>query len=157
MATLLDYTMFAGPYPQRMIAIHPAVDCSPMSKPVQGGPVYYRQPEVIQLVEVSAPPTIEHPSTITETSMPSSSSYSSSCSSEDESEDDEDCSSYCSSDPEEMEESAHGYYDDTYSTRLRRVNAWRDGFAKAMGAAITSGEHTPARSAYTQSLTALQS
>ena len=67
-----------------------------------GGPVYYRQHEVIQLVEVSAPPPAPHPSTITTSSVPSSSAYTESCSEEsdddDEDEDESVVSSYCSSD-----------------------------------------------------------
>lgn len=139
-AAVLDYNMFGHHHP-RILALHqqPLM----LSKPVLGGgPVYYhQQPEVIQLVEVSAPqPSLQHPYS----SEAFSSCYSSSSdSSETDSEDDEGCTSYCSSDPEEMEESGHGYYDDTYGTRLSRVLAWRDGFAKAMGVAVSSGESSP--------------
>lgn len=114
----------------------------------QGGPVYYRQHEVIQLVEVPAPPRQQkqqqqHPSTITSSSLPSSSVYSDSCSSEAESEESEPvCSSYCSSDEDVaaiQEAGSYACYDDTYTTRLGRVLAWRDGFAKAMGVAFGSG------------------
>ena len=100
-----------------------------------GGPVYYRQHEVIQLIEVAAPPPAAHPSTITTSSMPSSSAYTQSCSSEGSGcdEDDESAvSSYCSSG--EGDEAARAYYDDTYGTRIKRVLAWRDGSAKALGA-----------------------
>ncbi|KAI0342956.1 hypothetical protein BDW22DRAFT_1428412 [Trametopsis cervina] len=109
-----------------------------------GGPLYYRQHEVIQLIEVPAPPRQQHPSTITSSSVASSSSYSASCDSE--ASESEPCSSYCSSDEESLEESPHGCYDDTYSTRLTRVLAWRDGFGKAMGVAFAPGDSTSAHS-----------
>ena len=90
--------------------------------------------EVIQLVEVSAPPQATHPSTITTSSVPSSSAYTESCSEESEADEEEESavSSYCSSD--EGDEAARAYYDDTYGTRIKRVLAWRDGAAKALGA-----------------------
>ncbi|KAI9062687.1 hypothetical protein FKP32DRAFT_1677200, partial [Trametes sanguinea] len=57
-----------------------------------------------------------------------SSSYDSS---DDDSEEDESiCSSYCSSD-EDADQDQAPVYDDTYKTRLNRVLAWREGFAKA--------------------------
>lgn len=146
MASILDYNVFAGGPP--ILSIQPSIDCNPMNmnKPHHGGPVYYRQPEVIQLVEVSAPPPLQQPSTITSASVPSSSFYSESCeSSETDSEEDEDATSYCSSD-DDMEDNSQGYYDDTYGTRLGRVLAWRDSFAKAMGVAITSGQSSRAKS-----------
>ncbi|KAI0642406.1 hypothetical protein C8Q79DRAFT_1013679 [Trametes meyenii] len=88
-----------------------------------------RTVEVIQLIEVPAPPPRSHPYT----SVASSSFVSSSCdSSDDDSEEDESvCSSYCSSE-EEQEPSQAPVYDDTYKTRLNRVLAWRDGFEKAI-------------------------
>lgn len=110
------------------------VDCSP--KLATGGPVYYRQHEVIQLIEVAAPPPAAHPSTITTSSMPSSSAYTQSCSSEGseecEEEDESAVSSYCSSD--EGDDAARACDDDTYGTRLKRVLAWRDHHAKAAAA-----------------------
>ena len=109
------------------------------SKVATGGPVYYRQHEVIQLVEVSAPPPQTHPSTITTSSMPSSSAYTESCSSDGDECDEEDesaVSSYCSSD--EGDEAARACYDDTYGTRLKRVLAWRDAFTKGVALASTS-------------------
>lgn len=97
-----------------------------------GGPVYYRQHEVIQLVEVAPPPPAQHPSTITTSSLPSSSAYTGSCESE---SDESECSSYCSSDDED---SSPAYYDDTYATRVTRVLAWRDSLSKAL-AAVSPG------------------
>lgn len=134
-AAVLDYNMFGHHHP-RILALHqqPLM----LSKPVLGGGPVYHQQEVIQLVEVSAPqPPLQPPCS----SEASSSSYSSSCSSSSSSsEEEEGCTSYCSSDMEDMEESGHGYYDDTFGTRLSRVLAWRD---RAMGVAASSGEPTP--------------
>lgn len=101
-----------------------------------GGPVYYRQHEVIQLVEVAPPPPAQHPSTITTSSLPSSSAYTGSCESE---SDESECSSYCSSDDED---SSPAYYDDTYATRVTRVLAWRDSLSKAL-AAVSPAEPSP--------------
>ncbi|EKM50113.1 uncharacterized protein PHACADRAFT_264663 [Phanerochaete carnosa HHB-10118-sp] len=136
MADVLAFDAFAcsNYFSHRAIPIPPPVmDCSP--KVATGpGPVYYRQHEVIQLVEVSAPPPAPHPSTITTSSVPSSSAYTESCSEESVSDEDEESavSSYCSSD--EGDEATRACYDDTYGTRLKRVLAWRDRAAKALGA-----------------------
>ena len=136
MAGVLALDAFARShyYPRHALPLAPAaVECSP--KLATGGPVYYRQHEVIQLIEVAAPPPAAHPSTITTSSMPSSSAYTQSCSSEGSGcdEDDESAvSSYCSSD--EGDEAARACYDDTYGTRLKRVLAWRDHHAKAVAA-----------------------
>ncbi|RPD64475.1 hypothetical protein L227DRAFT_608132 [Lentinus tigrinus ALCF2SS1-6] len=88
-----------------------------------------RTVEVIQLIEVPPPPPRSHPYTST---LDSDSFASSSCeSSDDDSEEDESvCSSYCSSE-ENLVVDQPPTYDDTYKTRLNRVLAWRDGFAKA--------------------------
>ncbi|TFK90834.1 hypothetical protein K466DRAFT_484048 [Polyporus arcularius HHB13444] len=88
-----------------------------------------RTVEVIQLIEVPPPPPRSHPYTST---LDSASFASSSCeSSDDDSEDDDSvCSSYCSSE-ENLDAHQAPTYDDTYKTRLNRVLAWRDGFAKA--------------------------
>ena len=109
-----------------------------------GGPVYYRQHEVIQLVEVAPPPPAQHPSTITTSSLPSSSAYTGSCESE---SDESECSSYCSSDDEpavnirrassgEDDEPELVHIDDTFSARMRRIEAWRSAYAKAVGAEL---------------------
>ncbi|KAI1796722.1 hypothetical protein LXA43DRAFT_1089805 [Ganoderma leucocontextum] len=91
----------------------------------------HQQPtvEIIQLIEVPPPPPRSHPYTST---IASSSFASSSCdSSDNNSEEDESvCSSYCSSE-EDPDADQAPTYDDTYKTRLHRVLAWRDGFAKA--------------------------
>lgn len=100
----------------------------------------YNQPiKVIQLEEVEAPPPMPHRSNTSDTSVP----YSDSDDSEDDYDEDEDmseseeeeseCSSYCSSDAEDMQERNIAVYDDTYGTRLSRVLAWRDNYAKAIG------------------------
>ncbi|KAI0731109.1 hypothetical protein C8Q76DRAFT_350020 [Earliella scabrosa] len=88
-----------------------------------------RTVEVIQLIEVPPPPPRSHPYTST---LASSSFASSSCeSSDDDSEEDDSvCSSYCSSE-EDSDVGQAPSYDDTYKTRLNRVLAWREGFAKA--------------------------
>ena len=89
-----------------------------------------RTVEVIQLIEVPPPPPRSHPytSTLDSDSFASSSSCESS---DDDSEEDESvCSSYCSSEENLAPEQAPTY-DDTYKTRLNRVLAWREGFAKA--------------------------
>lgn len=144
MADVLALDAFARAhyFPHRAVPIPtPVVDCSPK---VATGPVYYRQHEVIQLVEVSAPPPAPHPSTITTSSVPSSSAYTESCSEGSEAEEDDESavSSYCSSD--EGDEAARACYDDTYGARLKRVLAWRDGSAKALGALVESPMHTAA-------------
>ncbi|KAM5530828.1 hypothetical protein V8D89_015518 [Ganoderma adspersum] len=103
-----------------------------MNKDAQPTHLYlHQQPTVgiIQLIEVPPPPPRSHPYTST---MASSSFASSSCdSSDNDSEEDESvCSSYCSSE-EDLDADQAPTYDDTYKTRLHRVLAWRDGFAKA--------------------------
>ena len=80
-----------------------------------------------------------HRSNTSHSSVP----YSDSDDSEDDEDEDEDmseseeeeseCSSYCSSDAEDMQERNIAVYDDTYGTRLSRVLAWRDNYAKAIG------------------------
>ncbi|GJE93270.1 hypothetical protein PsYK624_094290 [Phanerochaete sordida] len=138
MADVLALDPFARSHYRAAVHIPTPVDCSPKAAT---GPVYYRQHEVIQLVEVSAPPPATHPSTITTSSVPSSSAYTESCS-EDSDADEEDesaVSSYCSS--AEGDDPARAYYDDTYGTRIKRVLAWRDGSAKALGAPMESPAH----------------
>lgn len=126
MASVLALDAFARThYPHLSVA--PAVPRQ--TKAATGGPVYYRQHEVIQLVEVPAPPKGPQPSTITSSSMPSSSAYTESCGSE-SSEESEAASSYCSSD--EGDDAARAYYDDSYNTRICRIRAWRDGSARAL-------------------------
>lgn len=103
-----------------------------MNKDAQPTHLYlHQQPtvEIIQLIEVPPPPPRSHPYTST---IASSSFASSSCdSSDNDSEEDESvCSSYCSSE-EDLDADQAPTYDDTYKTRLHRVLAWRDGFAKA--------------------------
>lgn len=148
MADVLALDRFArSHYHQRAIPLAPSpVECH--TKIATGGPVYYRQHEVIQLVEVSAPPPQTHPSTITTSSMPSSSAYTGSCDSEGSECDEEDesvVSSYCSSD--EGDEAARACYDDTYGTRLGRVLAWRDA-SSAKGMALSSTSFISVRSAW---------
>ncbi|KAI0369760.1 hypothetical protein BV20DRAFT_1113474 [Pilatotrama ljubarskyi] len=117
-------------------ALHPYAhpDSSFMNKDAPTGHLYLHQQrtvEVIQLIEVPAPPPRSHPYT----SIASSSFVSSSCdSSDDDSEEDESvCSSYCSSE-EDADVNQAPVYDDTYKTRLNRVLAWREGFVKAVDA-----------------------
>jgi len=98
--------------------------------------VYCRQQhavEIIQLIEVPAPSQRFAPSRIGSSS--SSSSYSCSTASEYSSHNDV-VSSYCSSDtPEEttFEEDEPSTPDATYDTRVTRIHAWRDKFARDMG------------------------
>ncbi|KAH9935973.1 uncharacterized protein BXZ73DRAFT_100450 [Epithele typhae] len=88
--------------------------------------------EVIQLVEVPAPPPRSHPYS----SSYASSSFASSSGSDSDSEQDESiCSSYCSSD-DAASADAPAPADDTYKTRITRVLAWRDGFTKALDADV---------------------
>ncbi|KAI0630770.1 hypothetical protein C8Q77DRAFT_1075353 [Trametes polyzona] len=87
-----------------------------------------RTVEVIELIEVPAPPPRSHISSFASSSF-ASSSYDSS---EDSEEDESVCSSYCSSE-EDMDVDQAPAYDDTYKTRYNRVLAWREGFAKAVG------------------------
>ena len=107
--------------------------------------------EIIQLIEVDAPPPRQLASDFASSSASSSSASQSASSSSShsgsgsdycetsESEESESvCTSYCSSDEEEMKERKIMFYDDTYSTRLSRVLAWRENFAKAMGISGTS-------------------
>lgn len=116
------------------------IPCADYAAPQQG--LSYCQPiKVIQLEEVEAPPPMPHRSSSSSASVPLTSAYSDSYDSEDDYEDEEseseedesECSSYCSSDAEDMQERNIAVYDDTYGTRLSRVLAWRDNFAKATG------------------------
>lgn len=106
--------------------------------------------EIIQLTEVP-PPTPRFTSAHVDSSS-TSSSYS--CDSEsdypsDEDDDDDDSesdygTSYCSSDtPEEMddEEDVASTHDETYDTRVTRIHAWREKYAKDMG--LTPPESLP--------------
>ncbi|KAH8103923.1 hypothetical protein BXZ70DRAFT_672571 [Cristinia sonorae] len=123
-------------------------------KDVPPGPLYLRQQrtvEVIQLIEVEAPPPQQPASDFASSSASSSSSSCSSgsesaasetCETSESEESESVCTSYCSSDEEEMKERKIMFYDDTYGTRLNRVLAWRDSFAKSMGIADTSS-YTP--------------
>lgn len=119
---------------------------------VNPGHLYLRQQrtfEIIQLVEGPPPPRRQISSAIS-----SSEASSSTCSTEYEDSDslssDEDydsvCSSYCSSD--EFSEDVHlgedpemPTLDDTYSSRMKRVFAWRESFFQAMN--ITAPDHPP--------------
>ncbi|KAI0761802.1 hypothetical protein BD413DRAFT_485377 [Trametes elegans] len=119
-------------------ALHPyALPASSyLNKRSPTGHLYLHQQhtvEVIQLIEVPAPPPRSTPCT---SSLASSSFYSSSCSSDEDSEQDESVgSSYCSSDEESSDASPEApVYDDTYKTRLNRVLAWREGFSKTVDA-----------------------
>ncbi|EMD38982.1 hypothetical protein CERSUDRAFT_93021 [Gelatoporia subvermispora B] len=105
------------------------------AKDVVGGPLYLHQQrtlEVIQLIEVPAPPRVDPPSTFA-----SSSTYTSSDSDSDSDDNDSDCESYCSSDPEELDAARESMPDDTYKTRQNRVLAWRETFAKGVGATVS--------------------
>lgn len=93
--------------------------------------------EIIALEEVPPPPRGVHQTAPSDcSSVPSSSDYSESApeSAEDDagpsSEDEDECSSYCSSDAGDLLEHKYTY---TCGSRLDRVLAWRDNFAKAMG------------------------
>ncbi|OCH96376.1 hypothetical protein OBBRIDRAFT_787456 [Obba rivulosa] len=121
--------------PYAMIAQHlaPLPHHRPFVKDVVGGPLYLHQQrtlEVIQLIEVPAPPRVQPPSTFSSSSF-ASSSYTSSSSDEES-----DCESYCSSDAEDIEPASASVSNDTYNTRQSRVLAWRESSAKAMGAAL---------------------
>lgn len=124
------------------LATPPPIDFT--HKDATPGPLYLRQQqavEIIQLVEVEAPPPRQLASDFASSSASSSSSPSSSPSHSEEewvesseSEESESlCTSYCSSDEEEMKERKIMFHDDTYGTRLSRVLAWRESFVKAMG------------------------
>ncbi|KAI0825721.1 hypothetical protein BC629DRAFT_1449668 [Irpex lacteus] len=141
MTDVLAYNMFA--HQHNLYNAHPQTlprypTAAPKLATAGGGPLYYRQHEVIQLIEVPAPMQQQHLSDITSSSV-ASSSYSSSSSSDES----ESCSSYCSSDEEASQDSSHGCYDDTYHTRQKRVLAWRDAFSKAMGVALTPAHSKP--------------
>ncbi|KAH0836494.1 hypothetical protein J3R83DRAFT_8130 [Lanmaoa asiatica] len=108
------------------------LDCDPL-KP-NTGHLYVCQPHTIQIIQlVEAPPPPRRISSVIQSTSAGSSSASSYPSTSDSEE--EDCSSYCSS-IVTPDESSHDrdpipWTDDTYSTRMKRVHAWRDGFVKA--------------------------
>ncbi|KAI0085785.1 hypothetical protein BDY19DRAFT_964300 [Irpex rosettiformis] len=143
MTDVLAYNMFAhtrNPYNTHPPTLPRYPPAAPKLATAGGGPLYYRQHEVIQLIEVPAPIQQQHLSDITSSSVASSSYSDSSSTDSDESQS---CSSYCSSDEEASEDSSHGYYDDTYNTRQKRVLAWRDTFSKAMGVTSTTAHPKP--------------
>ena len=103
------------------------LDCDPL-KP-NPGHLYLRQPHAIQIIQlVEGPPPPRRISSVIH-STSSASSYPSTSDSE------EDCSSYCSSMVTPAESSHQRdpipWTDDTYTTRMKRVHAWRDAFVKA--------------------------
>lgn len=113
---------------------HPSSDlvhmlnCDPLKQ--NTGHLYFCQPhtiQIIQLVEATPPPRC-----ISSSSSPASSSVSSYPSTSDS---EEDCSSYCSSiiTPDDSSHSREPipWTDDSYSTRMKRVHAWRDASVKA--------------------------
>ena len=104
------------------------------SHPAPQHDCYLRQQrpiEVIQLVEV-APPSRRHGS-VPCSSSAASSSYASTSSSEEE---EEELESYCSSEESESEEEStpRRVVPDSFGTRMRRIEQWRDTYAKAVGA-----------------------
>ncbi|KAJ3485934.1 hypothetical protein NLI96_g4592 [Meripilus lineatus] len=144
MDSALYVNMFTQGHPLSL-ATHHKSSYSPKDTSPQSGPVYLRQHrtiELIELIEVPAPPPRQQPSTIT-SSEASSSPYTESCSSSEfDSEEDESAgSSYCSSDEEDMAQRDMPLYDDTYRTRLNRVLAWRDGFSKSSAAPSGGDAH----------------
>ncbi|KAF8554310.1 hypothetical protein OG21DRAFT_1412796 [Imleria badia] len=125
------------------------LECDPL-KP-NTGHLYLCQPhtvQIIQLVEATPPPRCI--SSVIRSSYPVSSSSSSS-SYPSTSTSDEDCSSYCSSivtpDDSSHDREPIPWTDDTYSTRMKRVHAWRDAFVKATctlsGASIAPASPPP--------------
>ncbi|EIW58334.1 uncharacterized protein TRAVEDRAFT_58639 [Trametes versicolor FP-101664 SS1] len=117
-------------------ALHPFALPTPAFAAKDAHPHLYlhqqRTVEVIQLIEVPAPPPRSHISSFASSSFASSSYDSSESSSE---EDESVCSSYCSSEEDadadaDVDMNQAPVYDDTYKTRYNRVLAWREGFAK---------------------------
>lgn len=105
--------------------------CSNNVQPASEHDYYLRQQrpiEVIQLVEV-APPSRKHGS-IPCSSSAASSSYASTSSSEDEEE------SYCSSEDSESDEEStpRRVIPGSFTACMRRIEHWRDTYAKAVGA-----------------------
>ncbi|KAL5537079.1 hypothetical protein ACEPAF_902 [Sanghuangporus sanghuang] len=108
--------------------------------------------EIIQLEEVPPPSKREHISVPGSSSWASSSSYASSSaySSEDDEEEEEEeeeaaSESYCSSEEQSVEDDEECSEEeepeprraapaDSYSARMRRIEQWRDAYAKAVGA-----------------------
>lgn len=110
-----------------------------------------RAVEIIQLVEVPAPMRAPRPHRSLPASTPASTSY---CSSSSESEESESAESYCSSDVPSLRHDAPGHrssesedepeparWDDTFHQRMRRIENWRDHYAKSVGAEF--GEQPP--------------
>lgn len=128
------------------------LDCDPL-KP-NTGHLYLCQPhtiQIIQLVEATPPPRCIS-SVIRSSSLASDSDSSDSNSSYPSTSDsDEDCTSYCSSiitpDDSSHDREPIPWTDDTYSTRMKRVHAWRDAFVKATctlsGASIAPASPPP--------------
>ncbi|KAF8141875.1 hypothetical protein EV363DRAFT_1248891, partial [Boletus edulis] len=124
------------------------LDCDPLKQ--NPGHLYLCQPhtiQIIQLVEATPPPRcISSAICSSSTGSSSTSSYPST------SDSDEDCTSYCSS-IVTPDDSSHTHEpipwtDDTYSTRMKRVHAWRDAFVKAtctLSCASTSPSSLPDR------------
>ncbi|KAI9573891.1 hypothetical protein HD554DRAFT_2053654 [Boletus coccyginus] len=118
------------------IMLHPAasaadlvLDCDPLKH--NPGHLFLCQPhaiQIIQLVEATPPPRRI-------SSVILSSSAGSSYPSTSDDDDPSSCSSYCSSivTPDESSHTRQPvpWTDDTYSTRMKRVHAWRDAFLKA--------------------------
>lgn len=98
--------------------------------------------EIIELIEVPPPTRREH------ISVPDSSSYaSSSCCSSEESEEEEEeaAESYCSSEEEDEfltgaleSEKERAAAHAAFQSRMRRIEKWRDAYAKAVGAEFGS-------------------
>ncbi|KAL6306245.1 hypothetical protein BKA93DRAFT_816554 [Sparassis latifolia] len=115
-----------------------------MHKDTTATPLFlqHRTLEIIQLIEVPAPPRVQHPSTIASSSAATSStSYLSTSTSGIEDADSVASSSYCSS--------AEGQSDvfvpdDTYKIRLTRVLAWRESSAKVPGGSQLTTPLAPA-------------
>ncbi|KAH9939147.1 hypothetical protein B0H21DRAFT_757325 [Amylocystis lapponica] len=124
---------------------HP-LDFPPQSCMDKGAPhsplfLQERTLEIIQLIEVPAPPRAQRSSTKFSSSVASSSYTSSSSSSTNpDSVEESAISSYCSSDAEDCCVSVP---DDTYTTRLKRVLAWRENHAKATGLPLDSSSSLP--------------
>lgn len=110
-----------------------AIDCDLKQSP---GHLFVRQPHTIQIIQlVEGPPPPPRPiESVIQTSSAGSSSASSCPTSSDE-----DCSSYCSSVITPDHSAPVQWTDDTYSTRMKRVHAWRDGFVKATSTCPVSG------------------
>lgn len=137
----------AAAYKHPALSQHPHYPSVPSANSSE---CYLRQQpaiEVIQLVEVPPPSRPEHLS-VPGSSSAASSSYASESSSEHES-----AESYCSSledlnlnlnldvqfrSSSEEDEPEQPRIDDTFHARMRRIEQWRDAYAKAVGAELGS-------------------